>query len=752
MAEFANDHFRRYFAEKLWELIPAEYRHQDCMEGNPGVLRSLVEVLADQAAIVRRSNDRLWDDQFIDLCDDWVVPYLGDLVGTRMVSALDRRSRRADVANTIHYRRRAGTLAVLESLIADTTGWEGTVVEEFRRLLRHPHGLDPAPALAGPTTATPAFGLPDLRAPRGATQTYGPWDEYAHLPDMRRHHGGEDGRYGITKLALHLYRLQAFHVLRSTPRLLVADVNGKRRFSFDPSGRATPLFQRHSRPDFGFDWRPAREWELPTRIRCEVLADAQFEVTDDLILSWAQAGVLNAVDTGRMRTIRGIRFASEASLRVRLTAIFGGTLSLNTLHRVLADALVSDCGKAALLAAGGQRGASSDSSSVSVEVPVAGGLTPVARELIIAGNLSQGVPAPADKALIIDVENGLGCFIGAAPPTAFIVTSCYGFSGPIGAGSYRREGLKDVPAANRISGGGAVAAPAAAADALLQIDDCASYNPVANLSVQARLTVQAANEQRPYLDLAGDWTFTATRTDSTLILDGLWIGARAPRTMRLAAAAGCGWSRVRISSCTFDPGGQDADGNALGAITLKVESRIDSLTVESSIAASILVGNGGLIEQLVMRDSIVHSTVAATPALAQSKGTLDLKNCTVIGAMQLHRVEASELLCTGVITVDDLQSGCIRFSAFAPTSQVPRPHRCVTLNDVRSLFTSTRFGDPGYAQLSNIAPQDIVRGGDNGTEIGAFNTLLNAIKLDSLKAKVDEFIPFGLIPLYVTET
>ena len=129
MVDAPDDRFRRYYAEKLWDLIPPIYRHEDGLADSPGVLRALVEVLADQAAILRRSNDRLWEDQVIDFCDDWAVPYLADLVGTRMVSALDKRGRRADVANTIYYRRRAGTLAVLEGLVADITGWDGTVVE-----------------------------------------------------------------------------------------------------------------------------------------------------------------------------------------------------------------------------------------------------------------------------------------------------------------------------------------------------------------------------------------------------------------------------------------------------------------------------------------------------------------------------------------------------------------------------------------------------------------------------------------------
>src|SRR4030095_4939597 len=112
----AEDRFEIYYTEKLWELIPAVYKHEDGIAENPGVLRALVEIMAQQAAIIRRSQDRLWEDQFIEWCDDWAVPYIGDLLGTRMVSALNKRARRADVATTIYKRRRKGTLRILEEL------------------------------------------------------------------------------------------------------------------------------------------------------------------------------------------------------------------------------------------------------------------------------------------------------------------------------------------------------------------------------------------------------------------------------------------------------------------------------------------------------------------------------------------------------------------------------------------------------------------------------------------------------------
>ena len=110
----------------------------------PGVLRSLVEIIAEQAVYQRRSTDQLWNDEFIDLCRDWAVPYIADLLATRLVSSQNRRGRRVDVAKTIYYRRRAGTVRVLEDLISDITGWEGVVVEQFRRLARFHHLFDPS--------------------------------------------------------------------------------------------------------------------------------------------------------------------------------------------------------------------------------------------------------------------------------------------------------------------------------------------------------------------------------------------------------------------------------------------------------------------------------------------------------------------------------------------------------------------------------------------------------------------------------
>src|SRR5262245_34498073 len=254
----AADAYERYYTEKLWELVPSHHKHEDGVAERPGTLRAFIELIAEQAALLRRSNDRLWDDAFIDLCDDWAVPYIGDLVATRMVSALNKRGRRVDVAKTIYYRRRKGTPRVLEELIADITPWDGTVVEAFRRLGRTHHGLDAPPASQlGRFSATPRGGTADLRRPFASTLTDGPFDEYAHIADVRRQRGLE-GLWNIPKLLFFLFRLRAFAVTGATPFARAAVGT----FLFDPSGRDIALFAPRRVVRDWEAWRFPLPWEL----------------------------------------------------------------------------------------------------------------------------------------------------------------------------------------------------------------------------------------------------------------------------------------------------------------------------------------------------------------------------------------------------------------------------------------------------------------------------------------------------------
>src|SRR5262249_22656726 len=72
--------------ERLYELLPAFYRVRDAEQGEP--LKALLSVIAEQVAVLEEDLAQLYDDQFIETCAEWVVPYIGDLVGTRSLFVL----------------------------------------------------------------------------------------------------------------------------------------------------------------------------------------------------------------------------------------------------------------------------------------------------------------------------------------------------------------------------------------------------------------------------------------------------------------------------------------------------------------------------------------------------------------------------------------------------------------------------------------------------------------------------------------
>ena len=125
MPEAVQDGYEPTTPASSGNLLPAVYRADDTETiGAVGPLRELVTRIGAQAAVVRRSIDRLWEDQSIETCDGWVIPYIAELLGTKPRPGLDARGQRLDVAKTIYYRRRKGTLALLEQLAHDITGWE----------------------------------------------------------------------------------------------------------------------------------------------------------------------------------------------------------------------------------------------------------------------------------------------------------------------------------------------------------------------------------------------------------------------------------------------------------------------------------------------------------------------------------------------------------------------------------------------------------------------------------------------------
>lgn len=773
MADTANDGYAQYYTEKLWELIPSYYRNEDGLAEPAGVLRAIVGVIAEQAAILRRSQDRLWEDQHVEHADDWAVPYIGDLVATRNVSALLTRARRVDVAKTIYYRRRAGTLRVLEELISDVADWEGVVREGFRRVARAPHALDPVlPGRGGRWSATPPGALADLRNTTASNLSGTPFEEYHRTPDLRKP-SGRDGLVGIPRLVFHLYRNVTNLVEGVTPW-----VTGPGYLTFDPSGRDLQLYQRRTRPQVlssggstttshvfetsseassWEEWRSALPWELPAPMACRMLGDVAFDLDETSLEDIAAS--LPGVDRLALEKLYGSRIIGEARLARILTgasAGLGGHI-IDIRSATLAD----DCGKAVLMG---------DDWSLRIKTTRTTPSPYITVDEAQADDLDPpGVAWQPWEQAAIDAERGR--FQLQAPTAAASVDYHYGFPGSIGAGVYERadipwtEDEATVPTdAVPVTGGGTV--PGITTwPGCLHFEDNLTYTAATNFTGVTRLYILSVDKLRPYVRLAADWVFTATATPDShpiLTLEGLWIGASgSPRDIVLQGD----WERVEIRCCTFDPGGTASDSSTVHPVGVRVEGHVERLVFQSCIFNRVRIMAGGGVERLDINDSIVDSPTAIP--LQMDSGELHLSCATVLGDIAAWKLWVSDSIIAGTVTAVDRQNGCFRFSAtrVASAEHLPHPYQSCYFADSASLFVSTTFGDPSYVVLSQapelalLASADdtdgeasIYTGASNDGEMGAWNSLLNPIRLSALQAKVEEFLPFGLLPVFVYET
>ena len=101
------------------------------------------------------------------------------------------------------------------------------------------------------------------------------------------------------------------------------------------------------------------------------------------------------------------------------------------------------------------------------------------------------------------------------------------------------------------------------------------------------------------------------------------------------------------------------------------------------------------------------------------------------------------------VHAERLQAGCVRFSYVPPGSRLPRLFRCqpADVSDatrVRPIFTSLRYGDAGYCQLSTLCATEIRQGADDQAEMGAFHDLYQPQREANLSASLSEFLRFGL--------
>jgi hypothetical protein len=217
----------RVGTDRLYELLPVIHRRRDAELGYP--LRALLAVIDEQVGIVEADIEQLYENWFIETCQDWVVPYIGSLINYQGAAG---PSPRREVANTIGNRHRKGTLRLLEELAAEIAGWPARAVE-FYRLLGVTQSLDHLRLHRGRTA--------NLRRGDALERLGGPFDELAHTVDLRRinsHH--RPGRYNIPSVGVFVWRLKVHSVTR-TPASWLEDA-APHAYTFSVLGNDAPLY------------------------------------------------------------------------------------------------------------------------------------------------------------------------------------------------------------------------------------------------------------------------------------------------------------------------------------------------------------------------------------------------------------------------------------------------------------------------------------------------------------------------------
>jgi tail protein P2 I len=534
-------------ADRLYNLLPAIYRIRDAGEGEP--LRALMAVLAAEARKLETDIAGLYDNWFIETCDEWVVPYIGDLLGVRGLRSLRSGtfSRRAYVANTLAYRRRKGTAAVLEQLARDVTGWPARVVEFF--------------ALLGTTQHQNHIRLQNVRTPDlrdtnrlGLLDT--PFDTIGHTAEVRRI-AVERGKYNIPNVGLFLWRLQSYAVALGTPRPAADPPDG--RYWFSPLGNDAPLF---TRPQTEREiTQLADETNVPQPIR-------QAAFFTDLQSYQARYASVPPAD----RPADSIYYGPNGSLDI----IAGGEpvpppaimcMDLRNWDRPPAGRVGVDVRRGRLAFATGETPNTVQVSyNYGFSADIGGG--PYDRRRAPA---QPGQDAPGEPDTV-------------AAPAAL-------------------DALIRVPSTGINTLADALAAwdPATAPRTVIQIDDNRTYEE--NLTIPmagAELVIQAANRKRPVL--LGDIVVTGGTGAESLTLDGLLIAGALNLPGNLAA--------VTLTHCTLVPGrGLDETGAPRnpGAPSVIAAASNDQLQliIDHSITGALRVSEE--IAGLTVADSIVDS-------------------------------------------------------------------------------------------------------------------------------------------------
>ncbi len=721
-------------ADQLYALLPAVYRTRDQETGAP--LQAFMTVLAEQLLLIEDNLQQLYADEFIETCASWVIPYIGDLVGSNGIYQIDSAAygSRAEVANTIGYRRRKGTLLALDQISMDVSGMPARGVEEFKRLI-----TTESMRLVRPLHDTTV----DLRHVEQLYRFGTAFDTLNRTIDVRRiapHnyapvypdptpldivlHGG--GKSNIPDLAMYLWRWQPY-MLQNAPGLRI----DARRCMCSPLGQNIPLF--NNRAD---------------RVSFERLT-TRYDVSQPI---------------GRREFAHHKERFYSADDNITFT-VDGITLSTRTSIQVLLDGVAVDLSQICC-----QNLSDRNANSWGGTPPFKVGIDPELGRI----QLGSGIPVPNE----------------------IRISYCYGFPAAIGGGPYDRSANLSQLVSLRPGFFAAVNSDAALAAAvatwntqpvgttgLIVIENVNDFNcdltganaillpPTSQLWIvsaqvssanagvpiyNSSLAVLRGNIEISGVSLPGE-NLASPPLPGTCYINGVWLSGQLSVTGEAANVFLC--DSTAVPGIALNPNGQ---ATLPGEPSVIITSPAATVALQRVITGPVVSTLGATVR---ICNSIVDAGspcgVAYAAADLESAGAdLHIEESTVIGKVHVHTLTlASNTIFYARLTRLDSwpaalwcarrQSGCVRFCWLPTPAITPQTYKCLpdTASDSAALvpqFITLEYGRPSYAMLSGYVPVCIMNGADDGSEMGAYHITQEWQAIRNVQIRLGEYLPFSL--------
>jgi hypothetical protein len=707
-------------SDGLYNLIPAIYRQRDQDLGGP--LQTLMSVIETQRESLEADIQQLYDDMFIETCQGPLIDYFASLVAVALPpltssqtdpnsDAADWISRRHQVVDAIAARAAKGTLAALERVVGDATGWPVRAVEQgvhlaITQTVREPQIqrgrlldiYNDAPLLFVDSLFAGAAALADVR--RGDTTLTKPVGPHP------------------TTVTVTVWRQDVTHIHRA-PAACVDDDN---HYTFDPMGydqqlAVAPTPRRPGTP-------PAGDLDLPVPITRR-----------------------------QLRRNLSDYYGTDRSL-----CVYRGRSPVSREQIVVADlsrwAHDPDYGQVAIDPEVGRIAFyETDEPEDGIWVryhyldvgPIGAG--DGADEDLTGDPASTVQPlkvavANSDKTVFPSVTAAINTWLESARKNG----PAHGVIEILDSSVYEEDFDIRIGAGMRLG----IYAAAGQRPVLRSVDE--QHNRPKRVRVEgysvkgetdpAQLSLTGITIAEHALELKGEFGMVAL-DHCTIVPER---GEASRRHIAIAATAmPC---PIQITS------------SIVGEIRIN-SPEVGYDPIDLSISDSIVDAGpqGG------------HAITGAEERPAYA--ALSLARCSVLGSINVFQTDiAQDSIITGRFYSRRRQTGQIRFCYISPTSHVPRRTGCqpddvlakvenelqaglTTAAEasalltseparVRPRFDSTDFGSPGYARLALATATEITHGSEDDGELGAFHDLWVTRRIDDMTARLVEFTPIGV--------